>query len=864
MLKPEGVGQYNYATTCGLVYIMVAALGTGVYGVREISYIREDREALSRLFWEIMLIRLLGTLMIIPVYAVQMWLQPEYRMIMMVVGVQVFSAVFDISWLFQGLEDFKKTVARSMAVRIISVILIFLVVKRPEHVIRYTWINSLGVAAGNLALWFYLPGILKKTAFHEMRFWKHFFPSCMLLIPTLSSCIYTFCNKIILGLMTDDAQVGYFSQPYSIITLLMTVITALSTVLVPNIAHLIAENRMEEVEVLVRKSLRYVMFLGAPMMIGLICVSRVFVLWFFGADYEASIPIMRMMALLPVVVGTASITGVAVLVPLKKQNLYTASILAASVLSLLLDVLLIPVYRANGATVALVAAETTVTVIQMYFVFRILKISLRKLWRDVRNYWLAAAAMVPFICWIPGRAGDGIKSLAIMAICGVMVYAAVLLLLRDEYIRYILKLMQTISAGKRTNMTENENTISGSMETARSTHSFWNRLMTALVFLFIVIACDIQKLLDPVLHVEVNEKIWLLGIELLLLLFTAGNKSLLRHWRKIKWILVISAADCIMLLCGVYQSTFVNGMPIRTTIFYSVPYFYAVMAVPISLLLLNGDLELKTFLKWIVFHSFAESGILISWYFGKTGTIIFRSVTLGDEPEKWIRKGVLRLNPPVFASMMLPITAYLFRGVEKALYVIAAIVPFYFTFKNPSSRAVMVYQGMTLVVLWFSRKSYVEDWAVLAVLAALVFRTEKFQEFLFSFSLQNTSEMATTWERINAVKNFTAESLKSGVFGLGYLDGAAAMATGGGHITDIGLLQTVCTLGLWGCFYIALNFLGSSLRVLSRKKNANLSMLCIESFFCFWIFNLSMDGFGGYIALSLPLYWIIELVSEEI
>ena len=128
----------------------------------------------------------------------------------------------------------------------------------------------------------------------------------------------------------------------------MTLITALSTVLVPNIAHLIAENRMEEVGVLVRKSLRYVMFLGAPMMIGLICVSHVFVLWFFGADYESSIPIMRMMALLPVVVGTASITGVAVLVPLKKQNLYTASILAASVLSLLLDVLLIPVYRANG------------------------------------------------------------------------------------------------------------------------------------------------------------------------------------------------------------------------------------------------------------------------------------------------------------------------------------------------------------------------------------------------------------------------------------------------------------------------------------------------------------------------------------
>ena len=861
VLKPEGVGQYNYATTCGLVYIMVAALGTGVYGVREISYIREDREALSRLFWEIMLIRLLGTLMIIPVYAVQVWLQPEYRLIMTVVGVQVFSAVFDISWFFQGLEDFKKTVARSMAVRIISVILIFLVVKRPEHVIRYTWINSLGVAAGNLALWFYLPGILKKAAFRELQFWKHFLPSCMLLIPTLSSCIYTFCNKIILGLMTDDAQVGYFSQPYSIITLLMTVITALSTVLVPNIAHLIAENRMEEVGMLVRKSLRYVMFLGAPMMIGLICVSHVFVLWFFGADYESSIPIMRMMALLPVVVGTASITGVAVLVPLKKQNLYTASILAASVLSLLLDVLLIPVYRANGATVALVAAETTVTVIQMYFVLRILKISLRELWRDVRNYWLAAATMVPFICWIPGKAGGGIKSLAFMAICGAAVYAAVLLLLRDEYIRYILKLMQTIFAGKRTNMTQNEDTISANMEITGNNRSVWNRLMTALVFLFIVIACDIQKLLDPVLHVEVNEKIWLLGIELLLLLFTVGNRSLLRHWRKIKWILVISAADCIMLLCGVYQSTFVNGMPIRTTIFYSVPYFYAVMAVPISLLLINGDLELKQFLKWIVWCSMISYGIriLISWYFGKTGTVIFRSVTLGDEPEKWIRKGVLRLNPPVFASMMLPITAYLFMeekaAWKKALCVIAAIVPLYFTFKIHQSRAVMVYQGMTLVVLWFSRKKVTwKDWAVLAVLAALVFRTEKFQEFLFSFSLKNTDEFATTGVRINAMKYFATESLKSGVLGLGYLDGAAATAPGWGHITDIGLLQTVYTLGLPGLIYMLLNLANNMNCIFDKirmKAKNNLMMLQIAAIVSFWMFNLSMDGVGGYLACSI-------------
>lgn len=861
VLKPNGVGQYNYATTCGLVYIMVAALGTGVYGVREISYIRDDQDALSRLFLEIMLIRLIGTVMIVPIYALQIWLQPEYRKIMLVVGVQVLSAAFDISWFFQGLEDFKKTVARSMAVRIISVILIFLVVKRPEHVVRYTWINSLGVAGGNLVLWFYLPGILKKISFRDLRVGQHFIPSCMLLIPTLSSCIYTFCNKIILGLMTDDAQVGFFSQPYSIITLLMTVITALSTVLVPNIAHLIAEERMEEVNMLVRKSLRYVMFLGAPMMVGLICVSRVFVLCFFGADYEASIAVLRMMAVLPVVVGTASITGVAVLVPLKKQNIYTASILLASVLSLLLDVLLIPGYQAKGATVALVAAETTVTMVQLYFVCRILAMSYRSLFGDIRNYWLAAGGMSLFIYWIPEKTGDGLKSMILMVLCGAAVYAVILLLLKDEYVKYILEVIRALFLRIKKNMLKNKDLESDS--------SLWyNRFMVVLVFIFIAIACDIQKLLDPVLHVEVNEKILLLGIELLLLLLTAGNRRLLRHWRKIKWIWIISVVDCAMLLCGAYQSVVVNGMSFRTTVFYSVPYFYAVLTIPVSLLVMNGDLDLKQFFKWIVICSMISYGvrILISWYFGKHGSIIFPSITLGDQPEKWIRNGVLRLNPPVFACVLLPITAYLFSEEKTAwkkwLYIVAAVIPVYFTFKIHQSRAVMVYQVLTLAVLWLSReKTTWKDWTLFAILAVLVLRTQKFQDFLFSFSLKNTNELATTGVRINAVKYFASESLRSGIFGLGYLDGAVATAPGGGHITDIGLLQTVYTLGLPGLIYIGLNLFNAMRCLIKNKlKKECRQMLVLQMTLAIsWcLYGFSMDDLGGYLSAGMIVCLLVS------
>lgn len=863
VLRPEGVGQYSYATTWGLVYIMIAALGTGVYGIREISYVREDKHAVTRLFWEIMLLRILGTVLLAPFYLLQMWLQPEYRLIMAVVGVQILGAAFDISWLFQGLEDFKRTVARSMAVRIISVILIFTVVKNPHHVVRYTWINSLGVMLGNFALWFYLPRLLTGISWKELRVRRHIIPSCALLVPTLSIYIYTFCNKLILGLMTNDTQVGYFSQPYSVITLLMTVSTSLSTVLVPNISHLIPENQMEEVQQLIRKSFRYVLFLGCPLMAGVICVSGVFVAWFFGPGYEASIPLMRMMAVLPVLVGPASITGMAVLVPMKKQNIYTGSILTAAGVSLILDLILIPKYQAIGATVAMLAAEGTVAVVQMYHVCRALKFGRKELFADSRNYWFAAALMIPVIVWMPEKLGNSFRTLLLMAITGAAVYILALIVLRDEYIRYILEAVKQYLKKK------------GYMMEERKIDAVISKIMIVLLMVSIAVACSIQKLLDPVFHVEINEKIWLLGLELLILGLLMLNHSLLRHWKKIKWLWVISGVACVVIVNGVYKSMILNGMSLRTTIFYSVPYFYVLLAIPIALLLINGDLKLNYLLRWIVICSMISYGfrIYISWYYGKTGTVILPSITLEGAVENWIRNGVLRLNPPVFVNLLIPGITYLFMESkvkwERILYMLAMGGILYYTFRVHQARALMVYQILTLILIWLiSRKKITwKEYLLLAILIISVIQTDKFQEFVHSFSLDNTGETATTMCRINAMQYFGRKYINSPISGLGYLDGMYAGAIGGGHIADIGLFQTIYTMGVFGIFYIITIFIISinkEIFVIKSMQEKSIKVLVIGTFLSFWVYNLNMDVFCGYLFCSLPIYLaMIEATSIE-
>ena len=399
----------------------------------------------------------------------------------------------------------------------------------------------------------------------------------------------------------------------------------------------------------------------------------------------------------------------------------------------------------------------------------------------------------------------------------------------------------------------------------RRTDAIISKIMVGLLMISIVVACSIQKLLDPVLHVEVNEKIWLLGLELLILLLLCFNKSLLQHWKEIKWIWVISGMACVLIASGAYKSMILNGMPLRTTVFYSVPYFYALLSIPIALLLIHGDLKLERLLQWIVFWSMVSYGIriFISWYYGKTGVMLFPSIALEGAAADWIRNGISRLNPPVFVSLLLPGIAYLFmKSTEywkRILHVLSAVVILYFTFRIHQARAFMVYQVLTLVVIWLTSRKKItwKEWALLAVVAVLVMRTQKFQEFVFSLSLKNTGETATTGVRIDAIKYFGEQFLKSPLLGVGYLDGEAAWAVGWGHIADIGVLQTVFTMGLCGVLYagsIMAVSCGAYIMTLGDKTQAFKRCFLISLAVAFFAYNFNMDMFSGYLAYAMPFY----------
>ena len=174
VLRPEGVGANSFTNSIIQYFILIANMGIGFYGNRQIAYVRENRAQMSQTFWEIQIVKTIMTLYAFVAFEVFMIFytrQPEY---MWAQSINLIAVALDISWFYEGIEDFKVTVLKNSFVKIISMIAIFIFIKGPHDVTLYIIVLALSTLLGNLTLWPNIRRDLSRTEWKILNPWQHF------------------------------------------------------------------------------------------------------------------------------------------------------------------------------------------------------------------------------------------------------------------------------------------------------------------------------------------------------------------------------------------------------------------------------------------------------------------------------------------------------------------------------------------------------------------------------------------------------------------------------------------------------------------------------------------------------------------
>lgn len=421
VLGANSIGIYSYTYSIVFYFGLFANLGISTYGNREIARCRDDQKQLNRCFSSIFLLHVLLSFIAIICYLAFVFVaESEYRTIALIQLIYLVSVLFDISWFFFGIEEFKITVGINALIKVATTILIFVFVRDKGDLWKYTLILTFGNAFGNLSLWMFFKKYAKIVKVSIPESMVHLKPMALLAISSIAVSVYLYIDKIMLGKMSSMDQVGYYENAFKMVQFPLGLITAMGTVMLPHISRVISKSGVGGAKSYINSAMKIIALLSPAITFGLISVADEFSVIFWGKDFRACAPILAILTITAILISWNNIIRTSYLIPMQKDQVYVKAVCSGAAVDVVLNVILIPKLGGVGASVGTVGAYMTVFIVQNIAASK--ELPILSYGRYFVPYCVIGAIMFGVVRMLSNFLLFGLAELIIMILVGAFVY----------------------------------------------------------------------------------------------------------------------------------------------------------------------------------------------------------------------------------------------------------------------------------------------------------------------------------------------------------------------------------------------------------------------------------------------------------
>lgn len=370
VLGSGNVGIWSYSYSFAGYFVLIGSLALSSYGPRVIATGR-DSGSVSKRFWEVYTCQVVvaGLTALVYVGLCFFYSDPHVpRVVYLIWMPYVFSTLFDVSWLFFGLEEFKTTTIRSIGMKLLEVFCIFALVREENGLVVYTAIISTGFLINQMVLWLML---YRRVSWRKPTLraaLSHLRPNITLFIPIIGASVYTLMNKLLLGAISGMNQVAYYEYAEKLTKIPLALLTALSVVVLPRMAHLVNLGYHNQVAKLLARSTYFTVICGMAIAVAICSLSSQFIPLFLGDGYEGCITLTQWFSITILLIGVSNVYGRQFMIPAKMDFKFTVSILAGALVNIVVNLIFVPRFDAMASVCGSIIAELVVVALQIYFV----------------------------------------------------------------------------------------------------------------------------------------------------------------------------------------------------------------------------------------------------------------------------------------------------------------------------------------------------------------------------------------------------------------------------------------------------------------------------------------------------------------
>lgn len=444
VLLPSSIGEVAYAQNIVSYFSILAFLGIPTYGVREIAKVRYKKEELSSAFSELLIINFISTLFFSIIYYALIFIASSFRenrILYSVVGITIILNMLNVSWLYEGLEEFGFISLRNAVFKIVMFGLVLLVVKKEQDILSYAAISVFGVAGNNII------NIIHANKYiyfkiNNLNFQRHLKSIFILAVVNLAIEIYTLVDTTMLGIMSTKEHVAYYYYASKVNKILLQITNTITIVLVPRISLYYKEQRMDEFNRLLTKALKIIIIGAVPIIIGLQFTSSFLFSHFFGNAYISSALVERILCTVLVISPIGYLLGSRVMLVSNNESKMATCVCIGAIINLIGNFILIHQFNEVGAALASVISEIVIMIIYIYQGKNVYKLNEYK--STILKVSVASMSeiIILFICNLFSESWGKLIIEIFLASC---IYVTTLILLKESIVKeFLLMILKKI------------------------------------------------------------------------------------------------------------------------------------------------------------------------------------------------------------------------------------------------------------------------------------------------------------------------------------------------------------------------------------------------------------------------------------
>lgn len=392
VLGAENLGKVNFATIVVNWFILFASFGIPYYGIREIAKVQDDKTKLDKTFSELFCINSFFSAITLLVFLFFVFFVPTFnteKRLFLVTGIIIVLNIFSIDWFFQGIEKYHFITVRSLIIKTISLISVFIFLHNPSDYIIYAFISVISLSFGNFLNFAYSRNFVSIT-FADLKIKRHLRVLSVFFLTALVVNVYTNIDQLLLGFLVGSVAVAYTNRSRLVINTIAALSNSLINVAIPRASYY-AKNDEKAYQELINFIPKILFLLTAGMSIYIFVEANTIMVLLGGVEFKPAAIVLRILSVVIIFSQFSTYFQYQILVPNGYEKYGLICSVIASFVSLLANFILIPRFSYTGAATASVISEFCSCFFRVFFIN---KLRINVLQSDFSNYFKVVCAAI--------------------------------------------------------------------------------------------------------------------------------------------------------------------------------------------------------------------------------------------------------------------------------------------------------------------------------------------------------------------------------------------------------------------------------------------------------------------------------------